>query len=623
MASRRESSTKRVSLMVGMPDQRDSYPPIEDYALVGDCGSAALVSTHGSIDWLCWPRFDSPSLFAALLDPKRGGRFQICPTEPYSVDRRYLEGTTVLETTFTTESGVLRLLDLMPVAEREAYRRTFWPNHEILRRVECVEGTVTVNVHCAPRPDYGRMRPQLTPRDELGVFCTHRGHVFVLRSEVSCTLSDDRQTLSATATLREGEHRDFSLASDSAEPAVLPLLGSGAEKRIERAVEYWRDWSNQCEYDGPYREAVTRSALTLKLMTFAASGAVVAAPTTSLPEVVGGKRNWDYRYCWLRDATFVLHAFFELGYYAEGEAFFDWLMTASRTTLPELNVLYTVYGRGPDSEETLDHFDGYRGSRPVRVGNQAQHQRQLDIYGEVIGAAYEYIQRGRKLDRKEVQLIAQLGAAIQNRWNDPDNGIWEIRGDRHHHTYSMARCAIACEQLLDLHDEGRIDIDAGAFEELEDTIREAIEEHGFNEEIGSYTRTLDGEKVDASLLLLALSDYTDPGTDRMRGTWACLEERLGAGNGLLYRYKIDDGLSGEEGAFGICSFWAVEYLTKRGDVEEAHRRFKRLLSFANDVGLFAEEIDSDTGAALGNFPQAFTHVGLINAALALAAAAAR
>ena len=239
----------------------------------------------------------------------------------------------------------------------------------------------------------------------------------------------------------------------------------------------------------------------------------------------------------------------------------------------------------------------------------------------MIGAAYEYIQRGRKLDRKEVQLIAQLGAAIQNRWNDPDNGIWEIRGDRHHHTYSMARCAIACEQLLDLHDEGRIDIDAGAFEELEDTIREAIEEHGFNEEIGSYTRTLDGEKVDASLLLLALSDYTDPGTDRMRGTWACLEERLGAGNGLLYRYKIDDGLSGEEGAFGICSFWAVEYLTKRGDVEEAHRRFERLLSFANDVGLFAEEIDSDTGAALGNFPQAFTHVGLINAALALAAAA--
>ena len=207
MASRRESSTKRASLVVGMPDQRDSYPPIEDYALVGDCGSAALVSTHGSIDWLCWPRFDSPSLFAALLDPKRGGRFQICPTEPYSVDRRYLEGTTVLETTFTTESGVLRLLDLMPVAEWEAYRRTFWPNHETLRRVECVEGTVTVNVHYAPRPDYGRMRPQLTPRDELGVFCTHRGHVFVLRSEVSCTLSDDRQTLSATATLREGEPR--------------------------------------------------------------------------------------------------------------------------------------------------------------------------------------------------------------------------------------------------------------------------------------------------------------------------------------------------------------------------------------------------------------------------------
>ncbi len=596
------------------------FPPIHDYALIGDCGSAALVSTRGSIDWLCWPRFDSPSLFAALLDSKRGGRFQICPDGSYAVDRRYRAGTTVLETTFTTESGVLRLVDLMPVAEKEAYSRTFWPDHEILRRVECVEGTVTFNVHYAPRPDYGRTRPRLTQRDKLGVFCTHGAQVLVLRSEVSCTLSDDRQTLSATATLRDGEHRDFSLASDSAEPAVLPLLGTGAEERIEESVEYWEGWSNQCEYDGPYQEAVKRSALTLKLMTFAASGAVVAAPTASLPEVVGGKRNWDYRYCWLRDATFVLHAFFELGYYAEEEAFFDWLMTASRTTLPELNVLYTVYGRGPGSEESLDHFEGYQESRPVRVGNQAQHQRQLDIYGEVIGAAYEYIQRGRELDRKEVQLISQLGAAIQNRWNDPDNGIWEIRGDRNHHTYSMARCALACEQLVNLHDDGRIDIDADAFEDLKDTIRETIEERGFNEELGSYTRTLDGDKMDASLLLLALSGYTDPGTDRMRGTWACIEERLGTSNGLLYRYKIDDGLPGEEGAFGICSFWAVEYLAKRGDVEEAHRRFERLLSCANDVGLFAEEIDADTGAALGNFPQAFTHVGLINAALVLAAA---
>lgn len=597
-------------------------PSIREYALIGDCGSAALVSTRGSIDWLCWPRFDSPSIFAALLDPKTGGHFQICPTGSYTVDRCYLDDTNILETTFTTDGGVLRLTDLMPVAEVEAYSRTFWPDHKILRRVECVEGRVEVKVRYAPRPGYGRAPVRLMRRGELGVFCTYGTQVIVLRSEMPFALSDNRQMLSATETLREGEQRYLNLSTDSTEPAVLPLLGSGAEERLDTSAEYWTDWTDRCEYDGPYREAVVRSALTLKLMTFAASGAVVAAPTTSLPEVIGGGRNWDYRYCWLRDASFTLHVLFELGYYAEEEAFFNWLMTASRTTLPELNVLYNVYGGLPDAENDLDHFKGYRRSRPVRIGNRAQHQFQLDIYGEVISAAYEYIRRGRTLQRKQAELIAQLGTVIQNRWNEPDNGIWEIRNDRDHHTYSMARCGLACEQLLRLHDEGHIDIDAHAFEELARTIRACIEERGFNEKLGSYTRTLDGDKVDASLLLLALSGYTDPGTDRMCGTWACIKERLGAGNGLLYRYRIDDGLPGDEGAFGICSFWAVAYLAKRGDVEEASRRFEHLLAYASDTGLFAEEIDPETGTALGNFPQAFTHVGLINAAVQLAKAEA-
>ena len=652
------------------------YVPIGDYAVVGDCASAALISRRGSVDWLCWPRFDGPSIFGALLDRKRGGCFRIGPAgtaeeagpaheakEPCETDeaerageakieRRYIPGTAVLETTFTTPRGVLRVTDLMHASPHEAYDETLWPDHQLVRTAECLEGEVEVELLCLPRPNYGASEARMDRRDGLGIFYQSGDHVYILRSEIPLRLTPDHGEVYGKEVLREGEKRHTVFSYDRREPAVIPPLGRHTSAVIDETVAYWQDWSGRCEYDGPYQEAVTRSLLTLKLMTYAVSGALVAAPTTSLPEKIGGERNWDYRYCWLRDATMTMHALNGLGYYDEEEAFLNWLLQATRTTLPELNVAYDVFGNPPQDERTLDHLEGYRQSRPVRIGNQAKDQLQLDIYGEVIGAAYEYVQRGRSLGRREARMLGRLGKTICERWREPDEGIWELRAGRKQNTYSKAMCWVGLDRLIKLEEEGYYDVPEDEFRRVADEIREAIETRGYDEALESYTMTLevnggqggsngsngidgqgdgagrggssDGEgadekNIDASLLLMALSGYTEVDDPRMEGTWRCIDERLGR-NGLLYRYDIDDGLSSEEereGTFGICGFWAVEFLARSGRTEEARERFEHLLQYANDVGLYSEEIDPESGAALGNFPQAFTHVGLISAALAL------
>ncbi|MEF8795864.1 MAG: glycoside hydrolase family 15 protein [Salinivenus sp.] len=599
-------------------DTASAYAPIEDYALIGDCASAALVGRNGSIDWLCWPRFDSPSIFARLLDAGDGGHFQVRPVADFSVERRYLPDTNVLETTFTTERGVLRLTDLMPVAERAAYRRELWPEHEILRRVECVAGTVEVDVYCDPRLDYARIDPALDDRGPHGVFYNHEGAVLIVRSELPLVLARGRGALHGQVLLREGDRHFLSLTYDEGEPAVLPLLGEHAETKIERSVAFWRGWASRCEYDGPYRDAVVRSALTLKLMTFAPSGAIVAAPTTSLPEAIGGTRNWDYRYCWLRDAALTLRALYELGYEEEGRAFFSWLLHATRLTAPSLSVLYDVYGNDHVEERTLDHLEGYRGSSPVRIGNGAHDQLQLDTYGELISAAYEFVRREQRLDSWHARLLRTLGNEVCERWREPDEGIWEVRSGRHHHTFSKAMCWVALERLVRLHEADYLSVPADRYRETARTIRTAVEERGYNDEMESYVATFDGDRLDASLLLLPMYGYVEASAPRMRSTFAHIHDELGR-DGLLFRYPhgTDDGFASREGAFGICSFWDEELFARLGRVEEARANLDRTLSYANDLGLFAEEIDPDTGAFLGNFPQAFTHVGLINAALAL------
>jgi GH15 family glucan-1,4-alpha-glucosidase len=595
-----------------------SYPPIDDYALIGDCRSAGLVSRDGSLDWLCLPRFDSPSIFAAVLDVEKGGRFLVRPLGEFRTERRYLANTNVLETVFRTPTGACVLRDLMSVSSEEDKRAHLTPEHEVLRELEGLEGEVEVEILYAPRPDYGRVCPLLEERGALGLRCEIDGTSLTLRSEMPLELTDGDRSASGFARIRSGERKYLSLTYSMEAPAVVTLLGEIARGRIERTVRWWQEWANRCTYEGPYRDAVVRSALALKLMTYAPSGALVAAPTTSLPEAIGGVRNWDYRYCWLRDASFTLRALFTLGYREEAEAYIGWLLHATRLTWPELHVLYDVFGEAKLPERELPHLEGYAASRPVRIGNDAQGQLQIDVYGEVINGAARFLDRGGRVDRDTNRMLDGLGRTVCKRWREPDEGIWEGRSGRFHNTHSKVLCWVAIDRLIEMHEAGKLDVSVDLFRKERDEIRKEIETHGYNERIGSYTRTFDGEEMDASLLTLPLYDYIEGTNSRMRSTCARIHEKLATGE-LVHRYETgtDDGLPPGEGAFGLCSFWAVECVARGGNVEGATRTFEQLLAYANDVGLFAEEIDPDTGAALGNFPQAFTHIGLINAALTL------
>jgi GH15 family glucan-1,4-alpha-glucosidase len=595
-----------------------NHPPIGDYALIGDCRAAALVSRDGSLDWLCLPRFDSPSIFGALLDTQRGGRFRVRPLGTFHSERRYLPETNVLETSFRTPGGAIALRDLMPVASEAEKRAALTPDHEMLREVQGLEGEVDLEIVYEPRPDYGRLRPRLEGRGALGLWAEVGRGALVLRSDLPLELAGDGRAAHGVGRIRAGERKYLSFTYGEEAPAVVPPLGEVARARVERTARWWREWAGRCAYRGPHRDAVVRSALVLKLMAYAPSGAVVAAPTTSLPEQIGGVRNWDYRYCWLRDASLTLRALFALGYHEEAEAFLGWMLHATRLTWPELQVVYDVFGESRLPELELPHLEGYAGSRPVRVGNDAHGQLQLDVYGEVLDAVSRFARRGGRFDRDTVRLLDGLGHTVCRRWREPDEGIWEGRSGRFHHTHSKVLCWVALDRLIQMHEAAQIRVCVDEFRAERDAIRAEIEARGYNERLGSYTRTFDGDELDASLLVLPLYGYLTGTEPRMRSTCARIRERLGR-DGLVYRYlETDDGLPPGEGAFGICSFWAVECLARGGDVEAAAQVFERLLSCANDVGLFAEEIDPATGAALGNFPQAFTHVGLINAALTLA-----
>jgi GH15 family glucan-1,4-alpha-glucosidase len=590
--------------------------PLASYAVIGDCRSAALVSNDGAIDWLCWPRFDSPSIFGALLD-ERAGSWRIAPAGRSHVERRYVDGTNVLETVFRTASGVLRLTDLMPVTSEEEKRALFFPDHQILRQLECESGEVEVEMRYDPRPGYALRPVRLRPAGKLGIRLETGGGLLLLRTDIPLE-PGAAGALRGRARLRAGEVLHASLTFDDEWTAVIPPLGAPARAAISRSVRWWRDWSSQLTYDGPCAAAVLRSALTLKLLDYAPSGAIVAAPTTSLPERIGGELNWDYRFCWLRDAALTMRALFGLGFADEAQAFLSWLVHSTRLTRPELRILYDVHGERPPRERILDHLRGYRDSRPVRVGNAAADQLQLDVYGEVIDAAAQFVRQGGALDRETGRLLRGLGEYVCGIWRTADEGIWEPRSGRAHHTHSRLLCWTALDRLLELHAKGHLDgTPVDRFRRERALIRKEIEERAWNAALGSYVARLDGDALDASLLLLAWYGFEDPSSERMQRTWARIRERLGAGEALLYRYRT--GESPGEGAFGICSFWAAEFLALGGgELDEARDFFERLVALGNDVGLFAEELAPGSGEPLGNFPQAFTHVGLINAAMTLA-----
>ncbi len=594
----------------------ESPGTIGDYAVIGDGRSAALVGRDGSIDWLCWPRVDSPSLFGAILDPS-AGRWRVAPAGAFRADRRYVDDTNVLETRFETAGGSLVLTDLMPVAEEDEKNRFLMPEREILRLLRCDRGEVDLEMVFEPRPEYGRAPGRLRSVGALGIRLDVDSSVLALHTDLPLAIGPD-DVVRARVRLRAGERAHASLTYATEAPAVWPPVGEWSRACLERTVGWWQRWVSQLRYDGPRRESVVRSALALKLMVYAPSGAVVAAPTTSLPERIGGALNWDYRFCWLRDASLTVRALFGIGFADEAHAFTAWLLHATRLTQPELRVLYDVHGNKPPAERVLDWLAGYGGSRPVRVGNAAKDQRQLDVYGEVIDAVIHFVQEGGTLDRVTDRLLCRLGEYVCRHWDEPDEGIWEPRSGRVDHTHSRVLCWAALDGLLQLHDQGHLRrAPAALFRKNREAIRRQVESRAWNPALGSYVSRLDGDDVDANLLLLAWYGFEKAESGRMRGTYRLVRERLGAGEALLYRYVTGD--SPGEGAFGVCGFWAAEYLAMGGGTaDEARELFERLCDYANDVGLFAEEIDPVSGAALGNFPQAFTHVGLINAALTLA-----
>ena len=588
-------------------------PRIHDHAIIGNTRSAALVARDGALDWLCWPRFDSPPVFAGLVDAASGS-WRIAPSAPAQITRRYIDHTNVLETTFQTEGGRIVLLDLMTVAGEDTKRKELVPDDELLRHVRCEGGEVELEIVVAPRPDFGHARVRCGHHRHLGIRWEVGSELYALRSDVPLAL--DAGTAHARFSLRAGQTATFSFTRDDG-PALLAPLGEPALVRIARSIAWWQAWADRAAYTGPYREQVIRSALTVKLMAFAPSGAIVAAPTTSLPEKPGGDLNWDYRYCWLRDAAFTTSALLKLGYEDEAIAFTSWLLHATRLTHPEMRILYDVYGRLPAREHEIASAAGYRGARPVRVGNAAAHQLQLDCYGEVIDAVAHLAGVVGGVSRETQHLLRDLGDYVCRHWRLPDQGIWEPRGAPEHRTHSRLLCWVALDRLHDLGRRGLVggvDLDRLAQEAV--TIRGDIEDHGYDASRGCYTGSFGNPDLDASVLLLPWYGFHPAKAPRMRSTFERVRERLAAGPGLFYRY--DDSLRTGEGAFWICSFWAVELLARGGGtLDEAHALMDAARGYANDVGLMAEEIDPATGEALGNFPQAYTHVGLINAALSL------
>ncbi len=448
------------------------------------------------------------------------------------------------------------------------------------------------------------------------MFCAFGTCLLVLRSELD--LDVDGGVACGRQRLEAGDVRFVSLSLTDKEPAALPTLGQAAQQRLDRSIQWWRGWVDQCQYHGDYRDQVVRSAVTLKMMTYPPSGAVIAAPTTSLPEKPGGKYNWDYRYCWLRDASMVVRSLLELGYIDESEAFLSWLLDATRQTWPRLQVLYDIFGESRLSEHLLDRLEGYRHASPVRVGNEAHTQLQLGVYGEVVEAAYHHVKHGRTLDWSEQRMLTGLGEVVCDDWQKPDAGIWETRGDDSHHTHSKAMCWLALDRLLRLHQQSHLQVDVERFERVRDQIAQSIEARGFNPDLDSYVGVFDGDKLDAALFLLTIYGYEGGPKQRRLATCDRVRERLGEDD-LIYRFRSGyDSCQGDAAPFGICSFWNVSALAREGRIDQAEQAFEELMGYANDVGLYAEKIQPDTGAALGNFPQAFTHVGVINAAVTIA-----
>jgi GH15 family glucan-1,4-alpha-glucosidase len=586
--------------------------PIEDYALIGDTHTAALVGRDGSVDWLCLPRFDAPACFAALLGDPDNGRWLIGPDEPYTCSRRYLGNTTVLESTYTTEGGQVRVVDLMPVGDQRA---------DLVRRIVGIEGTVRMRHDWVVRLGYGKIKPWVTRHDVEGT------------EVVMAIAGPDKLVLrgSRLPSADEGHHRDtFEVSAGEQLTFATTWVPSHRDipeflefdPRIDATIDHMEEWASHCGYAGPYREAVVRSLVTLRLMTHGGTGGIVAAPTTSLPEHFGGVRNWDYRFCWLRDASLTLEALLACGYSVEARLWRDWLLRAVAGDPADLQIMYAVDGGRDLPERELDHLAGYEGSRPVRIGNGAVSQKQTDVLGVVMVA----LEMARELCIPETDdswaLQRALVEDLAGHWDEPDHGLWEIRGPMRHFTHSRVMVWVALDRAVRAVEQHDFDAPVEEWRKLRDVVREEILTRGYDEKRNTFTQHYDTTEVDAALLVLPLVGFIDGDDPRMLGTIETIEQDL-MRDGLLLRYRTEtgvDGLPGDEHPFLACSFWLVSAYAKAGRLEDAHVLMERLLRFQNDVGLLAEEYDPEAGRMAGNFPQAFSHLALVGAAVHLAEA---
>ena len=595
---------------------------IADYALLSDCRSAALVSRDGSVDWLCFPRFDSPSVFARLLDTD-AGHFAVRPAGLTRASRRYLDQTMVLETTFRTATGTLVVVDAMALGpDDHGHRLGAGSPGALLRRLHCTDGQVTVEITYAPRPEYGLIHPLLTQADGGLV---SRGGADVLALSAPVPLELDGSTATARITMHAGQTAAFALNHAQRWEPPPPLWDQNEiAERFDDTIGGWRSWSAMHQsYEGPWKELVHHSGRVLQALTFQPTGAIVAAPTTSLPETVGGQRNWDYRYTWVRDASLTMEALWVAACPDEAHRFFDFIAGAAPTQLrrgQDLQIMFRVGGEHDLTERELAHLRGWRSSRPVRVGNGAWNQRQLDVYGELLGAAQRLVEQLGELDPATASFLVAAAGTAAVRWKEKDQGIWEIRGEPRDFLYSKLMCWVALDRAIALAAQLGAEERVREWAAARDEIRAAILERGWSERAGAFTQAFGSDDLDASSLMLAITGFL-PGDDpRMKATIDAIAERLTDQRGLVYRYLADDGLEGEEGAFLLCTFWLAQAQALAGEVERARATFQRAIAYTNDVGLLAEEVDADSGELLGNYPQAFSHIGLVNAAWAIAQA---
>ncbi len=584
------------------------YAPLRDYAVIGDGRTVALVARDGSIDWLCLPHLASPAVFAALLDAERGGHFALSPVFSFEVSRCYLPATNVLRTTFQTERGTVRVTDAMTVPGEHLS-----PQREVVRVIEAVSGSVPMRWELEPRFGFGSVPTRMGCRGGVPV-ATRGADAIALCSWGAGEPLVEEGSISGRFEVTGDDRAVFALSFSHQEPLVIPARRE-VEARLAGTKALWRHWSDGLRRVPAWSDAVIRSALALKLLVHAPSGAIAAAGTTSLPEVLGGERNWDYRYCWVRDSAFVLGALLRLGCTAEADAFFWWLMQASQLTHPRLRVLYRLDG-GIEVDERSLPLVGYRGSAPVRVGNGAATQVQLDVYGDLFQAAWLYAQAGRPIDSDIGRRLAETADLICRIWSTPDAGLWEVRSEPQQFTQSKMMCAVALDRAVRLAEAGLIPSRHVPDWKVEaNAVRAFVEERCWSETRKTYVRSAGSDDLDASVLVGVLFGYADPDDPRLVATVEAVRRELSHGP-FVYRYSGEDGLAGTEGAFLTCSFWLAEALALQGRTAEAVNLMRNLAALANDVGLYSEEVDPSSGAFLGNLPQALTHLALIHAALA-------